>query len=190
MHAGLNNLGDYDAFSGVAAASAASVWAAGGNFSQYAFPMVGHWAGRRWMQDGVPAPGGDFGDSWLNAVAAPSPKEAWAVGAVIPQQTIKTLILAWNDHGWRQVRSPSPAHSNDSELLAVAAQSARDAWAVGYAHAKQGQSVAVSRSAAFAVGQANYPHHVIKLVIERWTGSRWELVAVPNPPDRKGAGNI
>jgi len=320
MRAGLNNLGNYDAFSGVAAASSASVWAAGGDFSQYAFPMVQHWAGRRWMWDfSVPSQGGgDTGDSWLNAVAAPSPKEAWAVGAVIPRQTIKTLILAWKGHGWRQVRSPGPAHSNDSELLAVAARSARDAWAVGYAHTKQGQSArrwvtltehwngtkwttvpspapssagcgndrlfgvtvsragtwavgiacdaplllqfkdgrwrqlptppagtparlasvtatsrtnawavgsaagrtlilhwngttwalakspslagatsavlagvsAVSRSVAFAVGQANYPHHVVKLVVERWTGTRWKLVAVPNPPARKGTGNI
>lgn len=318
MHAGLNNLGDYDALTGVAAASAAKVWAAGGNLSQYAFPMVEHWAGRRWMQDPVPAPGGDFGDSWLYDVAAPSPKEAWAVGAVIPRQTVKTLILAWNRHGWHRVPSPSPAHSNDSELLAVAAQSARNAWAVGYAHAKRGSSArrwvtltehwngtrwttvpspdpsaagcgndrllgvttsragtwavgiacqaplvlqlkdgrwrqlptppagtparlasvtatsrtnawavgsaagrtlilhwngtawavakspspagttsavlagvsAVSRSVAFAVGQAHYPHHVVKLVIERWTGTGWDLVAVPNPPGRKGTGNI
>jgi hypothetical protein len=319
MHAGLNNLGDYDALTGVAAASAASVWAAGANLSQYAFPMVEHWAGRRWMQDdSVPSPGGDFGDSWLYAVAASSPKESWAVGGVIPRQTVKTLIVVWKGHGWRRVRSPSPARSNDSELLAVAAQSARNAWAVGYAHAHQGQSArrwvpltehwdgtkwtmvpspapsgagcgndrlfgvttsragtwavgiachaplvlqlkggrwrqlptppagtlarldsvtatsttnawavgsavgrtlilhwngttwalakspspagatsavlagvsAVSGSAAFAVGQANYPHHVIKLVIERWTGTRWELVAVPNPPGRKGTGNI
>ena len=319
MRAGLNNLGDYDTFSGVAAASAASIWAAGAALSQYAFPMVQHWTGHKWMWDfSVPAPGGDVADSWLNAVAAPSPKAAWAVGAVAPRETVKTFIVAWKGHGWRQVRSPSPAHSNDSELLAVAAQSARNAWAVGYAHSKPGSSArrwvtltehwngtrwttvpspdpssggcandrlfgvtasragtwavgiacdaplvlqlehgrwrqlptpptgsparlssvtatsrtnawavgsaagrtlilhwngttwalatlpspagatsavlagvsAVSRSVVIAVGQANFPHHAIKLVVERWTGTRWELVAVPNPPARKGSGNI
>jgi hypothetical protein len=320
MRAGLNNLGDIDDFSGVAAASAGSVWAAGGDFSQYAFPMVEHWAGRKWMWDfSVPSSGGgDTGDSWLNGVAAPSAKQAWAVGAIVPRQTVTAWILAWQGHGWRQVRSPSPAHSNDSELLAVAARSARDAWAVGYALTRQGHSArrwvtltehwngtkwttvpspdpssggcgddrlfgvtdsragtwavgtachaplvlqlkdgrwrqlptppagtpaglasvtatsstnawavgsaagrtlilhwngttwalakspspasatsavlagvsAVSRSVAFAVGQAHYPHHAIKIVIERWAGTKWELIAVPNPPERKGTGNI
>ena len=42
--------------------------------------------------------------------------------------------------------------------------SPKEAWAVGAVIPGRGVS-AVSRSVAFAVGQANYPHHVIKLVV-------------------------
>lgn len=321
MHAGLNNEFDVVDFSGVAATSPGGAWAAGGYFSQYAFPLVDHRGGHRWTQDySVPILGADGGDAWLNGVAAASRKEAWAVGAVGTESlATKTLILAWKGqrHGWNQVPSPSPAGSGsvaDSELQAVAAVSPADAWAVGYANTgrsparrwatliehwngtkwttvpspdpsrgrcandrlfgvaasragtwavgsscraplilrlKDGQwrqvrsprpagtpaqlsSVAVtsktnawavgsaggrvlilhwngttwarvkapgpagatsavlagvsavSRSVAWAVGQADYPHHVQRLLIERWTGIRWKLVPVPNPPSRPG----
>jgi hypothetical protein len=39
----------------------------------------------------------------------------------------------------------------------------------------------VSSSVAWAVGEADYRRNVRKLLTERWAGTRWKLVTVPNP---------
>jgi hypothetical protein len=51
----------------------------------------------------------------------------------------------------------------------------------GATSARLASVTAVSPSIAWAVGQADYPHHVTRLLIERWDGSSWNLVPVPNP---------
>ena len=125
-------------------------------------PLVLQFKAGRWRQLPTPPAGTP---ARLDSVTVTSRTNAWAVGSAAG----RTLILHWNGTSWAVAKSPSPAGATSAVLAGVSA---------------------VSVSVAFAVGQANYPHHVIKLVIERWTGSRWELVAVPNPPARKGTGNI
>jgi hypothetical protein len=56
-------------------------------------------------------------DGQLEAVAALSATNAWAVGVV---------ILHWNGRAWKRVPSP-----NSGVLGDVAATSARNAWAIG-----------------------------------------------------------
>jgi len=110
----------------------------------------------RWQH--VPAPAPPAGTSErLASVAVTSATGAWAVGSIGD----RTLILRWNGTKWVTAHAPSPAGATAAKLTAV---------------------TAVSPSIAWAVGQADYPHHVTKLLIERWNGTKWTLVPVPNPP--------
>jgi hypothetical protein len=147
---------------GVSAASVSSAWAVG----CYDFTAASgtarktlalHWNGTAWAQVPTPTPGVR---GCLTSVSAMSPDTAWAVGwsqASLsgPEQT---LVLHWNGTRWTRVASPS-AGTAGSQLDAVSAISATDAWAVGHA--------AVSSQAD-------------STLILRWNGCRWARVASPN----------
>jgi hypothetical protein len=64
-------------------------------------------------------------DPVLSAVAAVSPRLAWAVGSV----SSGVLIIRWNGTAWQEARVPLTGPG--SALTSVAAMSARDAWASG-----------------------------------------------------------
>lgn len=115
---------------GVTAFSTGSVWAVG---SSYASPHVSsgrtlilHWNGHRWSRQS--SPNVSAGTNALSAVAATSPRNAWAVGQY-NTSTSHPLIVRWNGHSWSRQRSPNPAGT--VTLNAVTATSASNAWAVG-----------------------------------------------------------
>ena len=63
-----------------------------------------------------------------------------------------------------------------------------NAWAVGHVagkvlilHGNRGKWATVSSSVAWAVGEADYPRNVRKLLIERWDGTRRKLAPAANP---------
>ena len=60
-------------------------------------------------------------------MAAISASNAWAVGYT--RNSYRTLIERWNGTAWKQVPSRTPGQL--SQLVGVAATSARNAWAVG-----------------------------------------------------------
>jgi hypothetical protein len=62
-------------------------------------------------------------------VAAASASNAFAVGNYRAGSAVKSLIVHWNGHTWKQVASPSPG--SGSSLTSVAATSASNVWAVG-----------------------------------------------------------
>ncbi len=99
----------------------------------------------------------------LNAIAATSATDAWAVGSFSNQHLgvlgTKALIEHWNGAEWSVVASP-PAPLGDGILTGVAAISPTDAWAVGYTF----------------YDNASY---VTKTLIEHWNGSVWTVVASP-----------
>src|SRR5580658_5669927 len=64
-------------------------------------------------------------DPVLSAVAAVSPRLAWAVGSV----SSGVLIIRWNGTAWQEARVPLTGPG--SALTSVTAASARDAWASG-----------------------------------------------------------
>src|SRR5207248_3279171 len=73
-------------------------------------------------------------DNKLNAVAAISTNDAWAVGSYSDQQFAgpnQTLTEHWDGSAWSVVPSGNPGASDDV-LLGVAAVSPDDVWAVGY----------------------------------------------------------
>jgi hypothetical protein len=78
-----------------------------------------------------------------------SGRSAWAVGEVALGG--HSLIVHWNGADWQRVPSPSPS-SQGNVLTGVAATSASDAWAVGYA----GSS---------SIGSTT--------LIEHWNGTTW-----------------
>jgi hypothetical protein len=107
-----------------------------------------------------------------------SANDAWAVGyyAVvetdvtgIPRSTAQTMVQHWDGTTWSIVPSPNPNRTGTqgSYLLAIAAASANDVWAVG-------------RYAA-AIG-VNYDTPIFQTLIEHWDGSAWSVVSSPTPP--------
>ena len=69
----------------------------------------------------------------LNAVAAISANNVWAVGYFTDDSTNvqQTLTAHWDGTGWTQVPSPN-AGAAANLLLGVSAASADDVWAVGW----------------------------------------------------------
>jgi hypothetical protein len=142
---------------GVSVASAGDVWAVG-----VALPSGGpattlaeRWQGAEWRP--VPSPDRRSGENFLNAVVAVSASDAWAVGlSRSPGGPARTLVLHWDGRRWAITDSPN-AGPGDNSLVAVAATSARDAWAVGYRDAGS----------------------VYRSLVEHWDGYRWTVVRLP-----------
>jgi hypothetical protein len=141
----------------VAASSARSAWAVG-TFTPHihencpCYALIEHWDGTRWKQ--VPSPHPVRTN--LNAVAAVSARNVWAVGAFSRPGSIcpcRALIEHWNGATWKEVPAPAEHDANDdATFLGVAALSARNAWVVG--------------SGA-------------RTLIEHWNGTRWKRVPSP-----------
>jgi hypothetical protein len=96
------------------------------------------------------------GPAGLDAVAAVSAHDAWAVGfgGGFRPPRAQPVIEHWDGAGWRRVASP-PGGSR-GRLTGVTALSARDVWAVGW-----------SRGPA---------------LILHWNGVRWQRVLVAGLP--------
>ncbi|HSR84979.1 MAG TPA: hypothetical protein VLM11_12440 [Streptosporangiaceae bacterium] len=124
---------------GVTATSGRDVWAVGSSDSNRA--IIEHWDGTSWTLSASPRTGLAAG---LNAVAATSATNAWAVGWTLSPGSFRTLIERWNGARWTSVHSPAPGM-----LTGVAATSGTNAWAVGF---------------WTATGIA---------VVERWNGAHW-----------------
>jgi photosystem II stability/assembly factor-like uncharacterized protein len=162
---------------GVTAVSAQNAWAVGEcfDFKSSLRPtrtLVLHWNGKVWTRAPSPNPSeanphNSMQDDSLTDVDAASARNVWAVGTYFRRirnghHSYQTLVLHWNGKAWKQVPSPNPGgirHVN--ELDAVAARSARDAWAVG--------------------GYRNGPHGGL-LLAEHWNGRSWKVVSLPAPP--------
>jgi hypothetical protein len=117
----------------VAALSAGDVWAVGSYSSGPAgSTLIEHWNGRAWKI--VPSPNADGAalTSTLTAVAATSARDAWAVGWYLAHGQTWSLTEHWNGTTWKRVPSPNPGAPASTALTAVTANSATNAWAVGY----------------------------------------------------------
>jgi hypothetical protein len=108
----------------------------------------------------------------LTGVAATSPTNAWAVGSSYTGKDtgkdIKTLILHWNGKSWTKAPGFRPVIG---ALLAVAAISAANAWAVGYTGVP---------STGITV--------TTKTLILHWNGRVWAAVSTPKPVAGEFAG--
>ena len=147
----LNNL------AALAVISANDVWAVGtGLIGDEDATATLHWNGTAWSV--IPSPNvGPEVDNTLAGVTAVASNDVWAVGTQQPTSLTDphTLILHWNGSAWSIVKSPNDGGSGVSNhLLAAAAVSASDVWAVG--------------SSGFGT------------LSEHWNGSRWSVVQTPN----------
>jgi hypothetical protein len=191
---------------GVAVLTGTDAWAVGfakSGPSRQQNTLIEHWDGSRWRVTRSPNPsrGGCVSDELLGVAATSA--ATFAVGDYCGA----ALVLRLNDGQWQQVQVPGPATGASERLVSVAANDA-SAWAVGSIGSRMlilhwngttwttqrapstpgatstrlASVTAASPSIAWAVGQAEYPDHVKKLLIERWDGTNWTLVPVPNPP--------
>ncbi len=135
-------------------------WAAGergmSENGRVSFPLMMRVTGTTVRE--VPIPRTTYGGD-LNAVAATSAADAWAVGneATIGGGTGAALILHWNGRAWTRVRLPAGLAREDGVVTGVAATSAANAWAVTNSPARGGLPP-----------------------IMHWNGRGWSKVASPD----------
>ena len=142
----------------VGVVSATDIWAVGSsiNSSGVFQTLIEHWNGTSWKVVSSPNVG-TLGSS-LNAVAAVSATDIWAVGSTSGAGL--TLIEHWNGSSWSVVTSPNVG-TLSNVLNGVAVVSATDVWAVGY-----------STSCSTGCVQLT--------LIEHWNGTSWSVVSSPN----------
>ena len=103
---------------------------------------------------------GDF--DALNAVAAVSSTDVWAVGQwerfASKHSYNQPLIEHWNGKSWIRVPSPKP-RLPIAQLNGVSALSSNDVWAVGYQE-----------------GLLGSPYYGYWSLIEHWDGNQWTIV--------------
>jgi flagellar hook capping protein FlgD len=151
-------------FSAVSALASNDVWAVGQeSFSPNPAmkPLAAHWDGSGWKAVEAPFVGNRINQ--LLGVSARAPGDVWAVGTWrSTTTTFHILILHWNGSAWSVTPAADPG--NNDELLAAAAVSANDAWAVGDRHDP--------------VGDTQQP------LIMHWNGSAWSTYPLaPFPGD-------
>lgn len=170
---GVNNNGN-SVLNGTAALASNNVYAVGyqAAVNGAQVTLVENWNGREWQVVSTPNANSQF-DS-LNAIAATSSYDIWAVGVAagpVPFSS-QTLILHFDGTQWSIVPSPNPLpleSGNENTLLAVTAISPTDATAVGESF--------------------NGATYAELTVIEHWDGRSWSVVPSPNVYTSAGAIN-
>lgn len=152
--------------SAVAARSAKDAWAVG-SYDTGSGPrtLIEHWNGTRWKVVPSPNPAvGQFATDTLGGVVAISSRNAWAFGFYEkPTTSFRTLVEHWNGSSWSVVPSPNSGHG-ENVLLAAAAVTRSDIWAVGYRNGPGPR----------------------RTLVERWNGTKWRIVPSPSPGPAKG----
>jgi hypothetical protein len=150
---------------GITVVSPNDIWAVGwtgvarGYTRSKSAALIEHWNGTAWTVVPSPSPAGV--QTYLQSVAATSPRNAWAVGTTGYPGPIEAYILHWDGTTWTPVHAPTPAPGGS--LQSVAALSAGDVWASGIA----GDISCSSKCTT---------------LIEHWDGQNWTIVPSPNPP--------
>lgn len=151
---------------GVDAIAPDDVWAVGdqttsqGGYTEKT--LTEHWNGTTWV-DVLSPNTPNASDTNLNAVAAISPDDIWAVGASLASG-LSALAEHWNGTSWSI--EPIPGVPNEGGILmSLAPSSDGGMWAVGY-------------STVTGSGPSS--------LVEKLTGSTWNIVPSPNPPGAYG----
>jgi len=145
----------------VAAAGPNDVWAVGSaTAGTRATTLIEHWDGRRWSMVPTPDLTSETSGASLDAISVVSAADIWAVGS----QPSGVLIEHWDGSSWSVVDAPQPA--DHGFLTGVDASGPSDVWAVGWT------------SSGGMANEATPP------VIERYDGTRWEIVELPASPAR------
>ena len=154
--------------SAVSALSPTDAWAVGDTYTEGATTNVGEnfierWDGSAWhiVASGSAIPGG------LNAIAAISSTDVWAVGeqpkpAGAPSGV--PLTMHWDGSAWSVVRNAGPTLAWSSWLSNVVAITPRDVWAFGGQYASPPDQQAP------------------QVLVEHWDGAQWQIVRSPPLP--------
>ena len=180
----------------VTASAESDVWALGTELE--------HYDGAAWTTVTTPV----VANSTRAAISTTSPTDAWLAGTQFTGSYSgngQPLIEHWNGASWTVVTLP--ATTTDDRLMAIAARSASDVWAVGLSSGApltmhwdgstwlritaaptsgngELDSVAVDASGAvWAVGHEDgvdsRGYAVWRPMAQRWTGTAWERVSGP-----------
>lgn len=121
----------------VSAVSANDVWTVGSILvdSETDAPLAEHWNGQAWSVVPMPTPTGSVSTS-VNAVAAISATNAWAVGTFTKQILNASpvnvpLIEHWDGSTWSVTPNVPEEETDFTTLTGITAISANDVWAVG-----------------------------------------------------------
>jgi hypothetical protein len=199
---------------GVAATSASNAWAVGNYRGKIAArTLTERWNGTQWCRVPSPDPSSHGDPNGLQAVAATSATNAWAVGHYgVAGVGVLTLILHWNGTAWTQVPSPNPSGSfGYNALMGVTATSAGDAWAVGQYATEAGRFslilhwngtawtqvpsptpgigvtlTGVSASSASNAWVSGWFSSPVETLTEHWNGTAWNYAKSPNPQSGTG----
>jgi hypothetical protein len=190
----------------VAVVSANDIWAVGLSVTASGVEqtLIEHWNGSSWSV--VASPNVGTASDALNAVAAVSTNDVWAVGYSNGQS--QTLIEHWNGTSWSV--APNPNVGASLGLSGVAVVSSSDVWAVGDAQIGTSGSqtlteqwngtswnvvptptfstpgnnfnvvAAVSANDIWAIGYTS-PAGVQRTLFEHWNGSTWSVVPDIDP---------
>jgi hypothetical protein len=135
----------------------------------------------------------------VNAMAAITPNDIWAVGSSGP--LTDTFTMHWNGKNWQRIASPNIAHKYSS-LWGVCAYAADDVWAVGSQQGTNGGDLPLImhwNSKAWTITPTPplpaLPAHALNAVtivshndvwatglgglIEHWNGTQWQIVSSP-----------
>ena len=198
----------YNLLNAVGVVAANDVWAVGQAAigSTYS-TMIQHWNGTSWNIVSSPNVAGF--SNVLQAITVVSANDIWAVG--YSQDTnfnTFTLTLHWNGAAWSIVPSPNDGGNNvGNHLLAAAAVSANDVWAVGFSEFGtlsehwNGSAwsvvptpeianteplflpsvVALSSNNVWSVGESFQSRRSLsRTLTEQWNGTQWTVVKSPN----------
>jgi hypothetical protein len=106
----------------VSADSPTDAWAGGYAFPSTITSLIEHWNGTAWTVVPDAAPG----NTRIIAIAAISPSDVWALGAVGTGRRRSNVMENWNGSQWSVVTLPVSGILNS-----ISAVSASDVWAVG-----------------------------------------------------------
>src|SRR4051812_5252503 len=144
----------------VSAVAADNAWAVGSD--PEVGPLMLHWDGTRWSEvelTDVPNPK----SAHLVSVVGIGPDDAWAAGGVFNEadQGWQALVLHWDGSRWRDVSAPSVVPTGTTELMALAASSSDDVWAVGF------------------WSDESHTGSIVHSLAEHWDGTSWTIVDTP-----------
>ena len=144
---------------GVTCTSSTSCFAVG-NYStkQWSRTLIEQWNGTSWRSFAAPNPPGQ-NYAALDGIACPSSTSCFAVGNYSTSQWSRTLVERWNGTSWTIAASPNPPGHSFAIVGSIACPSAASCFAVGF----------------FMTGTST------KTLVEQWNGTRWSIVASPNP---------
>jgi hypothetical protein len=171
-------------FEAVAALSSDAAWAVGrASDGGFDYPMAAQWDGGDWTLLPLPT---DFTEGALMGVAAIQTDDVWAVGyeGDVEDGTERAVALHWNGADWRPAPVLPTLGGGRTALLAVAATSRTDAWAVGYRRNQpvilhfDGRAWALSLSdvpgdALGVTGLGPQDAWVVGERVQRWDGTAW-----------------
>ncbi len=169
---GINPGASFSILRGVAAVSATNAWAVGNytNSQGTSQALIERWNGSKWNV--VPGANPATNNYLFGVSGVPGSTHMWAVGEYSNGNAGQPLTEKWNGTSWNVVTSPT-IQANMSVLNAVTVVSASNIWAVGQAGTPSG---GISRGTDSAnSGPAG------KTLIMHWNGTRWSIVASPNP---------